>query len=48
LNLSAFEWMDIEDFQMQLIDSKNSHSGYQNSSTYGNSWKQLKTNKQIF
>ena len=22
LNLSEFEWMDIEDFQMQLIDFK--------------------------
>ena len=22
LNLSAFEWMDIEDFQMQLVDFK--------------------------
>ena len=31
LDLSAFEWMDIEDFQMQLIDFKAFFCGHRNS-----------------
>ena len=42
LNLSAFEWMDIEDFQMQPIDFKTSlYCGHRNLLICGNRWKRL-------
>ena len=42
LDLSAFEWMDIEDFQMQLIDFKASLLW---ASKFDNLWKSLETSE---
>ena len=48
LSLHAFQWMDIEDFQMELIDFKASSLWTSKFVDFWNRWKRLKTSKKHF